>query len=153
MSKLGLKNELYQLDTKNRNFVDELSDEERKKFSTYIMLKYCANVDGSADLQEWYLRATNERVNVNFFDIGKHDKLQWLLCTSVSPDMGAQRHYWQPMKKKESNNKVYKLLAQQYPEVKVDQLETLAKLLTEEELQNYGKALGMADKEIKKVLD
>jgi hypothetical protein len=84
MDKLSIKNEMYQLDTKNRNFVDELSEAERKKFSTYIMLKYCANVDGGPDLQEWYLRATNERVNINFFDLGKHEKLQWLLCTTVS---------------------------------------------------------------------
>ena len=53
MTKLGLKNELLQFDTKNRDFYDELTDEERKKFSTYLMLKYGANVDGSDDLQEW----------------------------------------------------------------------------------------------------
>ena len=153
MDKLSLKNELYQLDTKNRQFVDELTDAERKKFSTYIMLKYSANVDGSPDLQEWYLRATNERVNINFFDIGKHDKLQWLLCTTVSPGMGAQRHYWQGSKKKEGKNQVYKLLSQQYPELKVDDLERLASLLSEQEIKEYTMALGMADKDIKKVLD
>lgn len=153
MSKLGLKNELLQLDTKQRQFIDELSDEERKKFSTFLMLKYSANVDGNPDLQEWYLRATNERVNINFFDLGKHDKLQWLLCTTVSPGMGAQRHYWQPSKKKEGKNKVYKLLAQQYPELKVADLESLANILTEDDVKEYGIALGMTDKDIKKVLD
>lgn len=153
MSKLGLKNELYQLDTKNKQFIDELSDDERKKFSTFLMLKYCANVEGSADLQEWYLRATNERVNINFFDLGKHSKLQWLLCTTVSPDMGAQRHYWQPAKKREGSNKIYKLLAEQYPYYKVDDLEMLASLLTDSEIKQYSVALGMTDKDIKKVLD
>lgn len=153
MTKLGLKNELLQFDTKNRNFYDELTDEERKKFSTYLMLKYGANVDGSDDLQEWYLRATNERVNVNFFDLSKHPKLQWLLCTTVSPDMGAQRHYWQPSKKKEGNNKIYKLLAQCYPEMKTKDLEILCDLSSKTELKEFCVSLGMTDKEIKKVLD
>ena len=137
MSKLGLRNELLQFDTKNRGFYDELTDEERKKFSTYLMLKYGANVDGSSDLQEWYLRATNDRVNINFFDIGKHPKLQWLLCSTVSPDMGAQRHYWQPSKKKEGNNKIYKLLAEQYPAMKVKDLELLAASASNEELNFF----------------
>lgn len=153
MTKLGLKNELLQFDTKNRDFYDELTDEERKKFSTYLMLKYGANVDGSDDLQEWYLRATNERVNVNFFDLSKHPKLQWLLCTTVSPDMGAQRHYWQPSKKKEGNNKIYKLLAQCYPEMKTKDLEILCDLSSKTELKEFCVSLGMTDKEIKKVLD
>ena len=153
MTKLGLKNELLQFDTKNRDFYDELTDEERKKFSTYLMLKYGANVDGSDDLQEWYLRATNERVNVNFFDLSKHPKLQWLLCTTVSPNMGAQRHYWQPSKKKEGNNKIYKLLAQYYPEMKTKDLEILCDLSSRAELKEFCVSLGMTDKEIKKVLD
>lgn len=152
MNKLSLQNELLQLDTKNRNFVDELTEEERKKFSTYIMLKYCANVEGPADLQEWYLRATNEKVNINFFDLGKHDKLQWLECTAVSPDMGAQRHYWLPMKKKEGNNKVYKFLSDQYPDFKIKDLELLADILSKEELTEYLVSLGLTDKEIRKVL-
>ncbi len=153
MSKLGLRNELLQFDTKNRGFYDELTDEERKKFSTYLMLKYGANVDGPSDLQEWYLRATNDRVNINFFDLGKHPKLQWLLCTTVSPDMGAQRHYWQASKKKEGNNKIYKLLAEQYPSMKVKDLELLAASASKEELSEFCRNLGMTDKEIKKVLD
>ena len=59
---------MAQLDMKNREFYDELTDEERKKFSTYLMMKYSANVEGSSDLQAWYLMASNERVNINFFD-------------------------------------------------------------------------------------
>ena len=60
MDKLSINNEMAQLDAKNYDFYDELNDEERKKFSTYLMLRYAASVQGSPDLQEWYLRATNE---------------------------------------------------------------------------------------------
>ena len=145
---------MAQLDTKNRDFVDELTDEERKKFSSFLMMKYSANVEGSSELQEWYLRASNERVNANFFDLGKHPKLQWLLCTTVSPGMGRQRHYWFASKKKEggASNKIIKFLANLYPHMKQDELELLASINTEKEIKELARSLGMPDSEIKKEL-
>jgi hypothetical protein len=95
MSNLNLNSELAALDLKDRQFRQKLTDEERKKFSPYLMLRYSASVEGSVDLQSYYLMATNENVNKNFFELGKkHDELQWLTCTTVSPGMGKQRHYW-----------------------------------------------------------
>ena len=151
--KLSLNNELAQLDTKHRGFYDELNDEEKKKFSTYLMLKYSASVEGSREFQEWYLRATNERVNINFFDLNKHPKLQWLMCTSVSPGMGKQRHYWQASKKKEgSNAKVVKFLTKLYPAMKTDEIALLAEINTEKDVKAMAKELGMSDSDIKKEL-
>jgi hypothetical protein len=154
MDKLSINNEMAQLDTKNRGFYDELTEEERKKFATYLMLRYAASVEGNADLQEWYLRATNERVNLNFFELGKHPKLQWLLCTTVSPDMGRQRHYWQASKKKEGtgNSKSIKFLTKLYPHMKQDEIGLLAELNDVKELKALAKSMGMPDNEIKKEL-
>jgi hypothetical protein len=154
MDKLSINNEMAQLDSKNRRFVDELTDEERKKFSTYLMMKYSANVEGGKDFQEWYLRASNERVNMNFFDLGKHPKLQWLLCTSVSPGMGNQRHYWLSAKKKEGNNnsKVAKFLTRINPAMKLDEIDLLADMTTLKEAKELAKSLGMSDADIKKEL-
>ncbi len=144
---------MAQLDTKNRAFYDELNEEERKKFATYLMLRYSASVEGGPDIQEWYLRVTNERVNANFFDLGKHPKLQWLLCTTVSPDMGRQRHYWQASKKKEgSNSKALKFLTKLYPHLRTDEFELLAELNDTKELKALAKTMGMSDSEIKKDL-
>ena len=153
MDKLSINNEMTQFDRKNREFYDELTDEERKKFSTYLMLRYGASVEGTADLQEWYLRATNERMNINFFDLGKHPKLQWLLATTVSPGMGTQRHYWQASKKKEgSNSKAVKFITQLYPHMKQDEVELLADLNTTKELKELAKQSGWTDQDIKKAL-
>jgi chlorite dismutase len=153
MDKLSINNEMTQFDRKNREFYDELTDEERKKFSTYLMLRYGASVEGNADLQEWYLRATNERMNMHFFDLGKHPKLQWLLATTVSPGMGTQRHYWQASKKKEgSNSKAVKFITQLYPHMKQDEVELLADLNTAKELKELAKQSGWTDQDIKKAL-
>lgn len=153
MDKLSINNEMAQLDTKNRGFYDELTEEERKKFATYLMLRYAASVEGNADLQEWYLRVTNERVNQNFFDLSKHPKLQWLLCTSVSPGMGRQRHYWQASKKKEgSNSKITKFLTKLYPHMKTDEIELLAEINDLKEIKKLARDMGIPDSEIKKEL-
>ena len=153
MDKLSISNEMAQLDAKNIGFYDELTDEERKKFSTYLMLRYAASVQGSADLQEWYLRATNDRINQNFFDLGRHPKLQWLLCTTVSPGMGPQRHYWQASKKKDSSNsKAVKFIVKLYPHIKQDEAELLASINTEKDLKVLAKQMGMTDQDIKKEL-
>ena len=154
MDKLSINNEMAQLDIKNRAFYDELTDDEKKKFATYLMLRYAASVEGNDDLQEWYLRATNDKVNQNFFDLNKHPKLQWLLCTSVSPGMGRQRHYWQASKKREgaSNSKNIKFLIKLYPHMKQDEIELLSNINTTADLKQIAKDMGMSDQDIKKEL-
>lgn len=150
MDKLSLANELRQLDTKNRQFYDELDDNEKKKFSTFLMMKYSANIDGNADFQEWYLRVSNERVNPNFFDLGKHPKLQWLLCTTVSPNMGTQRHYW--LNTKKSENKIRKFLLKNFPALKSDEIDILEQVNTKDDIKNFARQLGMSEQDIKKEL-
>jgi hypothetical protein len=117
------------------------------------MLKYGANVSGGKDLQAYYLMATNERVNKHFFDLGsKHTKLQWLTCTSVSPAMGPQFHYWLAAKKKEGDNKSQKFLAKLYPNMKSDEIELMAKINDSKEIKKLAQTLGIEDKDIKKEL-
>jgi hypothetical protein len=94
MDKLSIQNEMTQFDRKNRGFYDELTVEERKKFSNYLMIRWGSAVQGNRDLQEFYLIATNERLNKKFFDINRHPKLQWLCATTVSPGLGTHRHPW-----------------------------------------------------------
>ena len=67
--KLNIQTEMRAYDLKDRDFYDSLTEDEVKKFSPYLMLRYGASVEGSAEMQAWYLMATNERVNVNFFDV------------------------------------------------------------------------------------
>ena len=148
-SSLEIKYEMQAFDRKDRAYYDNFTDDDRKKFSTYLMLKYGANTSGSRDLQAYYLMATNERVNKHFFELGKHPKLQWLCCTSVSPSMGSQFHYWLNAKKKEGDNKSQKFLAKLYPNLKTDEIDLLAKINDKRELADLARSLGFDDKSIK----
>ena len=141
--KLNIANEMRCLDSKTRDFYDSLTEEERKKFSTYLMIRWGSSVVGASELQEYYLVATNERLNKHFFELSRHPKLQWLLATTVSPGMGNHRHQWiAPKKKEKGDNEVKKALMELLPAAKADDINTLSKLITKKELKELLKDLG-----------
>ena len=136
--KLNIANEMRQLDRKNRNFYRELTDEERKKFSNYLMIRWASCVEGSREMQEFYLISTNERLNKHFFNINKHPELQWLCATTVSPDMGTPRHNWISPKKKEAGaSSIKKQLAELFPTYKEDEIALMASITTKKELDQH----------------
>lgn len=141
--KLSIGNEMKQFDLKKRDFYDSLTPEERKKFSTFLMLRWGSAVEGSRELQEFYVIATNERLNKHFFDLSKHPKLQWLLATTVSPDMGAMRHNWIAPKKKEAGlSAKRKALMEIYPTYKDDEIDVMCEIVSQKEIDAYNKAAG-----------
>lgn len=134
---------MAQFDKKNRAFYDELTDEEKKKFSNFLMIRYGSSVSGETDLQHFYLVSTNERLNKQFFSLHKHPKLQWLCATAVSPGLGTFRHNWIAPKKKEAGaNSTKKQLADLFPNRKMDEIDLLAAITTKKDLDAYLKTLG-----------
>lgn len=152
MDKLDIRNEMAQFDNKNRDFYDSLSDEEKKKFVPFLMIRWGSSVQGSTDLQHFYLVATNERLNKNFFAIPatverNHKKLQWLVATTISPDMGPMRHNWLSLKKKDPGaNSIKKQLMEIYPHMKDDEIELMALINTKKDVDEYLKQAGQETK-------
>ena len=147
MDKLSIANEMMCFDRKDRKFYDSLTDEERKKFSNYLMIRWGSAVQGSTDLQEFYLISTNERLNKQFFDINRHPKLQWLCATTVRPGMGTHRHQWISPKKKEAGESgIKKQLLELYPRMKADEIALMAKINTKKDIDAYLKASGQEAK-------
>ena len=147
MDKLSIQNEMSQFDRKNREFYNELTDEERKKFSNYLMIRWGSAVKGSQDLQEFYLISCNQRFNKHFFAINRHPKLQWLCATTVSPGMGTHRHQWiAPKKKQAGESGTKKQLAELFPNMKADEIDTLAAIVTSKDIAAYLKELGQEAK-------
>ena len=111
------------------------------------MISYGSSVQGSRDLQEFYLIACNERLNKHFFTINRHPKLQWLCATTVSPGIGTQRHQWIAPKKKEPGaGSIKKQLAELFPHMKDDEIDLMAELNTKKDIDAYAKAQGLETK-------
>jgi len=148
--KLTIANEMRAFDNKDRNFYADLTDEERKKFSNFLMIRWGSSVQGSAELQQYYLLSCNENLNKHFFDLAKYPELQWLAATTVSPGMGTFRHDWIKQKKRDSgNNKIVKFLRQVYLNYKEDELELLVQINDADDIKQLAREHGMSDKEIK----
>jgi hypothetical protein len=145
MSDLSLNTILNALDRKDMKFWDQCTPDQQKKIAPFLLNRYMSIVKGTADLQEWYLRVTNQRVNVNYFALSKHPKLVWQLLCTVSPGMGNQFHQWVGHKKKDGgskSNEIRKKLAELYPNYKEDELDLLASITTKKDLKQLVEASG-----------
>jgi len=143
MDKLNIAHEMKCFDLKDRSFYRDLTTEERKKFSNYLMIRWGSAVAGSRDLQEFYVISCNQRFNRHFFAINRHPELQWLCATTVSPGMGTHRHSWIAPKKKEAGaSTVKKQLLQLFPNMKSDEVDLMARLNSKADIAQYLKSLG-----------
>ena len=150
--KLSIKNEMINFDRKNRDFYDSLDDQEKKKFSAWLMIRWGSSVAGGGDLQAYYVMSCNERLNKNFYDIStkEHKKFQWLLASTVSPGMGNQYHQWITLKKRESSNsKATKFFKELYPHLKDNDIKLLTELNDKDDIKHMARELGWDDKRIK----
>lgn len=143
MDKLSIQNEMLCFDRKDRDFYSSLTDEERKKFSNFLMIRWGSSIQGSAELQHYYLQSSNHYVNKHFFAINRHPKLQWLCATAVSPGLGTQRHQWIAPKKKEAGaSGIRKQIAELFPHLKDDEVELMSRINTKKDIDVYLKQLG-----------
>ena len=137
---------MAQLDSKNRDFYNSLTDEERKKFSTFLMIRWGSAVDGPPDLQEYYVKSCNHYINKHFFAMSRHPKLQWLMATAVSPGTGNHNHPWiRPKPKEKGNNEVKKYLMSQYPAMKMSDIELMSKLVDSKDIKQHQRDQGHAE--------
>ena len=135
---------LAAMDRKDRDFYDNLDDELKKKFSPFLMVRYCSSVSGSPDLENYYIASTNYYANKNLLDLSKHPKLQWLMFTAASPGAGTMYHTWikQKPKPKIFDGSIKKELLNYFPAMKDDDLDYLSTLVTKKELRDYAKEFG-----------
>ena len=142
--KLRLSRVLAAIDQKDYDFYDRLDPGQQKQISPFLLNRYTSLVKGDSDLHAYYLMATNQRVNSNYFSLSKHPKLVWQLLCTCSPGMGKQFHQWVGHKKKKTKNgKIKQQLEVIYPNMKQDELDLISAITTEQELQEYNSDAGI----------
>jgi hypothetical protein len=147
-AKLDIKRELNAVDQKNYDFYDNLTDEEKKAFSPYILMRYTSNVQ-MEDVQDEFLERTNEYVNKNHWDLSKnHKALLWKLFAAT----GIGVHCFHPYLasgKKEKANKIEKLLVELYPAMKMAEIKMLAKMMNKNDREELFDKMGFDKKQRK----
>jgi hypothetical protein len=148
-AKLDIKRELNAVDQKNYDFYDKLTDDDRKAFSPYILMRYTASVQGDRDIQEWFLEMTNEMVNKNHWELSKnHKALLWKLFAATGAGVNCY-HPYLAAGKKEKANKIEKLLVELYPAMKMDEIKMLAKMMDKKDKEELFDKMGFDKKQRK----
>lgn len=146
---LDIKRELAAIDLRNYEFYDSLSDQERKEFSPYVLMRYISNVNGDREIQEWFLEMTNELINKNFWNLTKeHKALLWKLFAATG--IGTKfYHPYLAAGKKEKANKIEKLLCEMYPAMKMSDIKLLASMMDKNDCNELFDKMGFDKKQRK----
>lgn len=155
INKLPIKDILAAIDMKATNVWDDLSDDEKKQVSFYLLNRYASAIKGPRAKQELTILKTNEYYNKNFFTLSKYKKLLWLLlCATQDEDKTIKWHEWIGYKFKDSagKNKTAKFLKEVFTNLKEDEIELLSKINTAKDIKAYAEEMGMTKEVIKKIL-
>lgn len=125
---------------------DAATDEGKKeiKLDLWNLNRYISSITGTYEKQAMTLVKVNEYYNKNWEVLGsKHPKLQWQLLCVAGKTGKKEFHPWIGLKKKkDDSSKAVKLLSQIYPNMKLDEVETLARISTKKELQELAREHG-----------
>ena len=75
INKLPLKDVLAAIDMNAKNVWEDLSDDERKQVSFYLLNRYASAIKGSRQDKELQILKTNQYYTKNYITLTKHIKL------------------------------------------------------------------------------
>jgi len=140
---------------KDRDWWERLSDEQRKKFSSWLYSRYMSIVrHNNPDMHRYYVLSANKELNKDLSKLTKnHAKLIYLLMTTMANEFTRADHqYIPPLKKnkadKATNNKM-RILSELNPSSKDVDLETLATVMSDSEFEELLVSHGWEIKKIK----
>lgn len=146
-TQIPLKDIMAAIDKKDRGFYNRLSNEQKKAFSAWMMMRYCSSVQGKEAAN--YIYMTNELVNYQFSEVSKHPELQWLLLSACGVGKIQFHPYLKPPNARKKKNKTFEFIYELYPHMKAEDINNLIDLNTIEEIKELAVAHGYDDKTIK----
>lgn len=150
--KLDLTAVLNALDKQDLNFYQRLSEDEKKSYVPLILMRYMSSLSDQNANSAYALLATNDLVNIGFWNLSKHQELQHLLLCLTG--LGKKQYRtWLPMKKSKKSSKLVKWISEQNPEYNEVELDIFISKFTKDTWATYLKDFGMDDKEVKELVE
>jgi hypothetical protein len=118
------KRVLPALDTRNKALYGNLSEEEMKGFSPWLVQRYLSSAESANNaIIEHYLIMTNEIVNVNFSEV-KDPEMTWKLMSMVGIGKSLKHPYIAPGGGKRKKKNAFRTwLREQYPHLDDQELD------------------------------
>lgn len=134
---------LLALDKKDYGYFDNLTPEQQRKFTAFMLVRYMSYLKGSGEIAGYYAMSTNYHANKYIFNeyVQKHPKLQWLMLCAASPGLGKQFHPWIPqirekvslLKEPAQLKEVKEYYKKIYPKASEDDIADVAKAYVQEQ--------------------
>lgn len=147
--KIPLNDVLNAIDKRDFNWYSRLPDEQKKKWSSWLFIRYTSSVKGSGSSDA--LLNTNEFVNKYYTDLYKHEELMWkLMCLTGSGKK--QFHEWiKPPTSTKKKDKVSEFVSETFPHMKSDEIELYRKLNSDDDIKRMAIDMGMLDKDVDEI--
>lgn len=151
--KLDMKTVLSSIDRQDIDFYNKLTDEEKKAYSPFVIMRYMSSLANNSSFQKYAILATNDLVNIGFGDLSHHKELQHLLlCCAGTGTSAKQYRPWIPVPKgKKGSNTIEKFLRSVYPEYNSDEIDLVMRDLTVDTLDALALAQGYTEKQIREL--
>lgn len=148
-AKLDIGRELAAVNRRDHDFYKNLTDEEKKVFSPYILMRYVSNPQVDPETYQFILERVNDLVNINHWTLSKgHKQLLWQLFASCGVGMPVKYTYLKSGTKGKAN-KIEKLLEELYPAMKLSDIKVLASLMDDKDKQELFDKMGFDKKQRK----
>jgi len=146
MHKLNIFSILNGISQGDMNLVDELSPEELKELSPYVLQMWIKGADSNLDAR---MVLTNDFVNKYIFSLADHKKLLYkLLC--VANGYGDNPYYSFKKKTQQTTSNLIKLLMDYY-KVNQQHAQDSLQLLSIDDILEIAESLGYEKKDIKQL--
>lgn len=150
--KLDLVSVLQAIDRKDLDFYANLSDEEKKAYAPLVLMRYMSSLTDQNRNSPYAILATNDLVNIGFWNLSKHPELQHMLLCLTGLG-GKQYRPWIPLKRKKTSNKIDEWIRSHLPELDDDELMIFKSQHDSKSWASFVKSTGAGDKEIKELVD
>lgn len=150
---LDLIKTLSALDNGHRDYYTNLTAEEQKAYSPLVLMRYMSSLGDQSRNQQYAILATNDLVNIGFWNLSKHPELQHKLLCLVGVG-GKQYRPWIAAKSKRSRTRlVDEFILELYPGINRDEMDILKNTHTRESFTKLVMSAGKSDSDSKAILD
>jgi hypothetical protein len=148
-AKLDIGKELRAVNSRNYDFYNNLTDEEKKAFSPYLLMRFVGNPQSDSETYEFTIDRVNEFVNKNHWELSKgHKPLLWKMFASCGTGTSL-RYTYLKSGTKEKANKIEKLLEELYPAMKMSDIKLLASMMDKKDRDELFDKMGFDKKQRK----
>ena len=151
--KLDIMEVLKALDTGDKVYYDGLTDEEKKAYSPLVIMRWMSALPDQNASRYYSVLAVNDLVNVGFWELSKYPDLQHLLLCTAGTGRKQFRQWIAAGGRKTKTRKLDEYFLNSHPGAGSDELDILRQQTDRKTLKAQLEAEGMADKEIKELLD